>query len=200
MQDTWWLDLYRTRDPTDFRQLLLRRAHGHRKLIVRANNLGAVLPGWTQVTELHLRGYRKFIDHWLQGRLTREDWERALQWVRGNTGVRNPFEWLLAKQAGKPPNLERLLIRLAKKNLDLPFAHCYRQVLTLIMLERERMLPFRPRYCTGCGQLFLPKRLGQSWCGAPCRYRELQRRYRARKRDERRGGGRRSGPASKRSR
>jgi len=180
--DDLWLRLYRCTDYSGLKQLFYEHAHGSRLVLAKINDLlgGTLVPRWKQRAVGHLNDYRTFVHHWLTDSLTDNDWARAAQWVKlkgkGKAGE-HPFAWLTAQQPRF--SLERWLIEQMKTNPLQPFAEAYRQVVTLMTLERAGQLPFRPLFCGGCGMLFTPVRRAQRFCTARCRFRVLQRQHRA---------------------
>lgn len=179
--DDLWLRLYRCNDDKALKELFHEHAHGARLLLAKLNDLlgGNLVPGWKAVALRHLTGYRSFVRHWLTDTLTEQDWRRAGQWVKPkgkDQAEEHPFEWLTAQPARF--SFERWLIEQMKTNPYEPFAEAYRQVLTLMTLERAGRLPFRPLFCGGCGTLFMPVRRAQRFCSARCRFRVLQREHR----------------------
>lgn len=180
--DDLWLRLYRCSDYRGLKELFYEHAHGSRLLLAKINHLlgGTLVPGWKKLAEGHLKSYRTFVDRWLTNSLTDKDWARAAQWVKPkgkHKAGEHPFAWLTAQQPRF--SLERWLIEQLKTNPSEPFAEAYRQVVTLMTLERAGQLPFRPCFCGGCGMLFTPVRHAQRFCTARCRFRVLQRQHRA---------------------
>ncbi len=185
--DDLWLKLYRARDSDGLKELFHEHAHGARLVLAKLNNLlgGTLVLGWKKTAVNHLTGYRTFVQRWLTGTLTEEDWLRAGQWVKPKgkgQAEKHPFEWLAARPARF--SFEQWLIEQMKTNPYQPFEEGYRQVLILMTLERAGWLPFRPLFCGGCGTLLMPVRQAQRFCSARCRFRVLQQQHRtARKKD-----------------